>query len=114
MASLAVAGGEITPSGLVFLGYPLHPPGRTEKMRDAHLDSIGCPMLFVQGTRDPFARPDLLHGVIARLGQRATLVEVSDGDHSFHRRGTPRDPSAEGGSLVPHVLPFVSRLRRSP
>lgn len=114
MASLAVAGGDVAPSGLVFLGYPLHPPGRTEKLRDAHLDRIGCPMLFVQGTRDPFAHPELLHGVVGRLGERATLVEIPDGDHSFHRRGTPKDPSGEGASLASHVLPFVSRLRRSP
>lgn len=114
MASLATAAGDISPSGLVFLGYPLHPPGRTDRLRDAHLGSIGCPMLFVQGTRDPFARPDLLHAVIDRIGERATLVEIPDGDHSFHRRGTPKDPVGEGASLAPHVLPFVSLLSRSP
>lgn len=113
IASLAAAAGEMDPDGLVFLGYPLHPPGRTERIRDAHLGSVGRPMLFLQGTRDPFARPDLLHGVVDRLGPRATLVEIEDGDHSFHRRGTAKDPLADGASLVPHVLPFVSRLRRS-
>lgn len=113
IASLAVSGGDISPAGLVFLGYPLHPPGHPDKLRDAHLDAIGCPMLFIQGTRDPFATPDLLHRVVDRLGPRADLVEVVDGDHSFHLRGTPKDAPGEGAALVSSVLPFIARLRRS-
>jgi len=68
---------------LVFLGYPLHPPGRTEKLRDAHLPGVGAPMLFLQGTRDAFARPDLIEAVTARLGAAATLVRCEGADHSF-------------------------------
>jgi uncharacterized protein len=74
--------------GLVFLGYPLHPPGRPERIRDAHLKRIDVPMLFLQGSRDPFASPDLLHKTIAVLTS-ATLVEIEDGDHSFKVRGRP-------------------------
>jgi predicted alpha/beta-hydrolase family hydrolase len=82
MASQAVAAG--TPaSGLVFLGYPLHPPGRTEKLRDKHLGDIACPMLFLQGTRDAFARWDLIEGVVGRLGERTRLERFEDADHSF-------------------------------
>src|SRR5207247_7660290 len=58
MASMAVAEG-MPAEGLVFLAYPLHPPGRPEKIRDARLDAIAVPMLFVQGTRDPFAQPEI-------------------------------------------------------
>jgi predicted alpha/beta-hydrolase family hydrolase len=82
IASQAVAKGAPA-EGLVFLGYPLHPPGRTETRRDKHLPKVGVPMLFVQGTRDAFARWDLLEKLIGRLGEAATLHRIDDGDHSF-------------------------------
>jgi len=82
IASQAVAKG-VAADGLVFLGYPLHPPGRTETRRDRHLPKVAVPMLFVQGTRDAFARWDLLESLIERLGQAATLHRIDDGDHSF-------------------------------
>jgi predicted alpha/beta-hydrolase family hydrolase len=82
IASQAVAKGAPA-HGLVFLGYPLHPPGRTEFRRDRHLPKVGVPMLFVQGTRDAFARWDLLEKLIDRLGEGATLHRIDDGDHSF-------------------------------
>lgn len=82
IASLAVAKGAPC-DGLVFLAYPLHPPGRPEALRDRHLPDVPAPMLFVQGTRDDFARWDLLAAVLDRLGPRATLHVVEGGDHSF-------------------------------
>ena len=82
IASQAVAAG-LAADGLAFLGYPLHPPGKPETLRDRHLPRIAAPMLFLQGTRDAFARMDLLESVLARLGDRATLHVVEDGDHSF-------------------------------
>jgi len=82
IASQAVAAG-LPAEGLLLLAYPLHPPGRPERLRDRHLDRVGVPMLFVQGTHDAFARWELLTGVVARLGERATLNVVDDGDHSF-------------------------------
>src|SRR5438034_2505518 len=69
--------------GLVFLGFPLHPPGRPGTTRAEHLDAVQIPMLFLQGTRDDFAGLDLLRPVVARLGKRATLHLVEGGDHSF-------------------------------
>ena len=69
--------------GLVFFGFPLHPPGRPGIDRAQHLTSVDVPMLFLQGTRDEFAQLDLLQGVVKRLGDRATLHLVNDGDHSF-------------------------------
>jgi hypothetical protein len=82
IASQAVAAG-LAADGLVFLGYPLHPPGRPGTLRDRHLASVAVPMLFVQGTRDAFARWDLLEATLARLGNRAQLHAIQGGDHSF-------------------------------
>jgi predicted alpha/beta-hydrolase family hydrolase len=96
IASQTVAAGSRA-DGLVFLAYPLHPPGRPEKRREAHLPGIAvaAPMLFVQGTRDAFAREDLLQDLVRRLGERAELHGVEAADHSFRvlkRSGrTPED-----------------------
>jgi uncharacterized protein len=93
IASQAVAAG-LPVDALVFLGYPLHPPGRFDTLRDRHLPAIIAPMLFVQGTRDAFARPDLLASVLGGLGDRATLHSIEDGDHSFAvPRRTGRAPA---------------------
>src|SRR5437773_7790822 len=70
--------------GLVFLGFPLRPPGRAGDQRAEHLAQVQVPMLFLQGTRDDFADLTLLKPLIKRLGQRATLHLVEGGDHSFH------------------------------
>jgi uncharacterized protein len=69
--------------GLVFLGFPLHPPGQPGIKRADHLDRVELPLLFLQGTRDTFAQPDLLLPVVERLGARATLHWIEGGDHSF-------------------------------
>jgi predicted alpha/beta-hydrolase family hydrolase len=70
--------------GIVFLGFPLHPPGRPSTTRAEHLERVGAPMLFLQGTRDVFAAPQLLQPVVQRLADRATLQLIEGGDHSFH------------------------------
>jgi predicted alpha/beta-hydrolase family hydrolase len=69
--------------GLVFFGFPLHPPGRPGTERAAHLAAVSAPMLFLQGTRDDFAGLDLLRPVLAPLGALATLHVVDGADHSF-------------------------------
>jgi predicted alpha/beta-hydrolase family hydrolase len=70
--------------GLVFFGYPLHPPHQPGTKRADHLARVAVPMLFLQGTRDPFAELSLLGPVLERLGPRATLHLVEGADHSFH------------------------------
>lgn len=110
MASMAVAEG-MAPTGLIFLGYPLHPPGKPDKIRDAHLYGIDIPMLFLQGSNDTFARQDLLDGVVARLGASATLQYVHDADHSFAVKGTKRSPQEAGASLAPPVAAFIATTR---
>src|SRR6267143_19434 len=70
--------------GLVFFGFPLHPPNRPETKRADHLAKVTMPMLFLQGTRDTFADLRLLRPVCAKLGSRATLHVMEKADHSFH------------------------------
>jgi predicted alpha/beta-hydrolase family hydrolase len=70
--------------GLVFLGFPLHPPGKPTQERAAHLSDIRIPMLFLQGTRDALAELDQLEPVVKGLSARATLKLFDEADHSFH------------------------------
>jgi predicted alpha/beta-hydrolase family hydrolase len=93
IASQAVAKGAPA-DALLFLGYPLHPPGRPETLRDRHLSEVAAPMLFLQGTRDSFARWDLIAALAERLGPRATLHRLEGADHSF------RVPRAAGRSVA--------------
>ena len=76
-------GGAGDLAGLVFLGYPLHPPGNLDKLRAKHLPDIKAPMLFVQGSRDSFGTPDELTPIIKKLKTPAELYVVEGGDHSF-------------------------------
>jgi predicted alpha/beta-hydrolase family hydrolase len=85
---------------LVFLGYPLHPPGKLDQMRDAHLYEIPQPMLFLTGTRDPFAEPELLKKVVDRLGDRATLVWTEKGDHSLRVGKTGNAPLVAAADVM--------------
>jgi uncharacterized protein len=80
--------------GLVFLGFPLHPPGKPSDERAAHLFDVKVPLLFLQGTRDEFADLELLRAFVTRLGPRAALRLFEDADHSFHvpARTGRRDP----------------------
>jgi uncharacterized protein len=112
IASMAVAEG-MRAAGLVFLGYPLHPPGRPDRLRDDHLDAVSVPMLFLQGTRDTFAQPALLAVVLARLGPRAELVSVEGGDHSFRVAGGPRDGATVAAGLAEPAAAFVRRVTTS-
>ena len=70
-------------AGLVFLGYPLHPPGQSSKLRVEHLEHIHKPMLFVQGTRDALGTPDEIQPYIKSLRPAAKIYAIEGGDHSF-------------------------------
>ncbi len=71
-------------AGLIFLGFPLHPPGKASTDRAAHLAKVKVPMLFLQGTRDTFAEQGLIEEVCRSLGRRARLELFEAADHSFH------------------------------
>jgi uncharacterized protein len=70
--------------GLVFLGFPLNPPGRPSDERGHHISKVEIPMLFLQGSHDALADTKLMQALIKRLGTRATLKLFQDADHSFH------------------------------
>jgi hypothetical protein len=83
IASQVAAGDAGDLGGLVFLGYPLHPPGKPDRLRAAHLRDAKAPMLFVQGSRDAFGTPAELQPIISQLEPTADLFVVEGGDHSF-------------------------------
>jgi uncharacterized protein len=93
IASRVVSAGLLPADRLIFLGYPLHPPGDRGKLRDAHLYNIRIPMLFFAGTRDPFCDVDVLKSVLNRLKAPWKLCTIEDGDHSFHRHDESPDAS---------------------
>jgi len=109
MASMCVADG-MPAAGLVFLGYPLHPPGKPERLRAEHLGRIEVPMLFIEGTRDPFADLGILRGVLEPIGDRVTLETVEGGDHSFKVPGPKVDAAQIGAALAGIAAPFVRRV----
>ena len=77
--------------GLIFFGFPLHPPKRPSVKRADHLKLVSQPMLFLQGTRDDLADLSLLRPICDELGSKATLHIIEGADHSFHvlkRSGT--------------------------
>ena len=106
IASLVAADG-LDIGGLVFVGYPLHPPGKPDRLRDAHLPDIKAPMLFLQGTRDAFATWDLLEKTVGRLGSQAMMHPVEGGDHSFRVRGAKRDDAVTGATLADVAADFI-------
>jgi len=81
--------------GLLFLGYPLHPPGRPTQLRVAHWPSVRQPALFVQGTRDSFGTPDELRVHLPSYGGRADLLVVEGGDHSLKPPRSAKRGAAE-------------------
>lgn len=70
--------------GLLLLAYPLHPPGKPDQLRDAHLPAIKVPVICFNGTRDPFCTPSLMEGVLKRLGNNWEMRWIEGADHSFH------------------------------
>jgi predicted alpha/beta-hydrolase family hydrolase len=97
IGSMVVADGAIETEGLVFIGYPLHPPGKPERLRKDHLTNINARMLFLQGSRDPFARRELLEPLIEELKPWGRLHLVEGGDHSCVVKGVSQE---ETGRLL--------------
>jgi hypothetical protein len=91
MATHLGAAGPESLTGIAAFGYPLHPPGKPERLRTGHLPSIAVPVLIVQGERDAFGTPGELRPVIASMPAPVRLHSVLGGDHSLTVRGRARD-----------------------
>jgi hypothetical protein len=111
IATHLAAQGVADLAGVVALGYPLHPPGRPETLRAAHLARIRQPLLVVQGSRDAFGTPEELRPVLAPLGALASLQVVEGGDHSFKigRRGPGAQPEVFE-RIQDEIVHWIGRL----
>ena len=94
IASTIAAGGTRV-DGLVLLGYPLHPPGKPERIRKAHLKDVTVPTLFVEGTRDPFCPLPTLEEALTEVSAPTEVAVIEDGDHSFKVRKSSGRSTAE-------------------
>ncbi len=111
MTSAAAAASPLAGvKGLVFLGFPLHPPGQPGTSRADHLDRVDVPMLFLQGTRDEFARVDLITDVSEELEPNATLHLVDDGDHSF---GVPKRSGRSPVEVLTELTDTIEQWSRA-
>lgn len=130
IASQVAATRAFAPAGLVFLGYPLHPPGKPSQLRDKHLADVRAPMFFVQGTRDPFGTPDELLPVVRKLSAEArrtqtltgsdgatgtVLYPVEGGDHSHAvlKRG-PFSQDQVFGTIADAIVRWMKRTSDTP
>jgi uncharacterized protein len=97
--------------GLVFLGFPLHAPGKPSDQRGKHLFEVRCPMLFLQGTRDEFADLTLLRPLVEQLGELATLRVFEEANHSFHVPArTGRKDSEVRAEMADALVKWIERL----
>ena len=108
---VAAADPQLPVTGLVLLGYPLHPPGRPTERRDKHLPAIARPMLFVQGTRDAFGTPDELAPILGTLRPVPAVHVVAQGDHSF--KLSKKDPAAQAATYAGVQRAIVDFVRLS-
>lgn len=107
MASMAAAEGRIDPAGLVYLGYPLHPPGSPDKARTAHLPDVPQPQLFVEGTVDPFIDPhEQLEAAVGSC-RTARIAWIEGGGHSFEVKGRKRPADEIGDELAAVVVAWL-------
>lgn len=90
--------------GLIFLGYPLHAPGKTDRLRDEHLNRIKQPMLFISGTKDPLARIDLLEELVSKLSPKGQIHAIPEGNHSLEVPKSLKRPQEEVYQEVSRVI----------
>lgn len=108
MASLAVAEG-MPANALIFLGYPLHAPKKEDKLRDEHLYPLAIPMLFLEGTKDPFANPERMETVVAKLNKSTELAWFEGGNHSFKVARSQRTVAQDGAWLASATADFIAK-----
>lgn len=111
IASQVAAANSKGIAGLVFLGYPMHPPGRPDKLRAEHLKDVRAPMLFVQGSRDAFGTPAELRSILKQLKLNPDIHVIEGGDHSFKvpkSAGVPQEEVYE--SAMDTISEWVNSL----
>ena len=111
VASQMVADGQLPVNKLIFLGYPLHAPGKKDQLRDAHLYRIPAPMLFFTGTRDTFCDLNILKSVLDRLQAPWDLEVIEGGDHSF--RVPKSNPVSQEGTYAQILETAIGWLKRN-
>ncbi len=94
---------DLKADGLCCYGYPFHPPGRPDKLRTQHLASLSTPALIVQGTRDPFGKPQLVNDL--RLSPSLRVRWLEDGNHDFK-------PTVASGTTQQHLIAEAARATR--
>ena len=100
--------------GLVFFGFPLHPPNKPSTKRAEHLEKVKIPMLFLQGTRDTLADLNLLRPICSSLGSRAQLHVIETADHSFHvLKSSGRSDAEVLHELAQTTASWAGRIGRS-
>jgi len=110
MTSQAAAAGLLTEvRGIVFYGFPLHPPKQPDTKRADHLAQLTAPMLFLQGTRDPLAPAESIRSVCKKLGPRATLIIFEGADHSFH---VPRSSGKTDSEIIRELAQSTAEWMR--
>jgi predicted alpha/beta-hydrolase family hydrolase len=110
MATHLAAQGVDGLCGVVALGYPLHPPGKPEQMRDAHLTSIKAPALFCSGTNDAFAASEELRSAAKKL-ERATVHLLEGADHGFGvKKSSGRTREDVWGEAVSAMVAWLGKL----
>ena len=113
VASMLAADGFAC-DGLLLLAYPLHPAGKPQELRDAHLAHIKAPVLCLNGTRDALCRRDLMEGVVARLTDRWTMHWLEGADHSFHvLKGSGRTDAEVLSEIAETCAAWASGLKRT-
>jgi predicted alpha/beta-hydrolase family hydrolase len=112
MTSNAIAAAaEPRVEGLVFLGFPLHPAKQPATARADHLREVHLPLLFIQGTRDALAEPELLRPIVSSLGTRAVLHEIEGADHGFAvPKRSGRDSSSVMAEIASVLCDWLDRL----
>jgi predicted alpha/beta-hydrolase family hydrolase len=106
---LAAHGAEV--AGLLLLGYPLHPAGRPQQLRMAHLDRIRVPMLFFAGTRDALCDLGRLRDTLDRLPGSIALHVIDGGDHSFNvPKSQQRTPAAVWDEIIAAAADWLARI----
>ncbi|MEZ5372340.1 MAG: alpha/beta family hydrolase [Microthrixaceae bacterium] len=105
MASMAIAEGAVEVAGLVLVSYPLHPPGKPDRLRVEHLGDVGVPTLFVSGNRDTFGTPDELAAAHELVGGTVTVEWIEGGRHELKRK-------ADNADVAGRIAGWLDRLRR--